>query len=83
MVWFAGAFIAQVVLLFVGFFAFYSLPPIYTVIASALITLFVGWKTWRRGMKRASLGWKVATVIVLLVNLALVSIGTQDRIPFS
>jgi hypothetical protein len=82
-VWFAGAFVAQVALLFIAFFAFYALEPAYTVGVSALITIYIGWRTWRRGMKRAAVGWKLATFLVLLLNWALVSLAAQDRIPFS
>jgi hypothetical protein len=61
----------------------YALEPIYTVIASTLITLLIGFGTWRRGMRRAALGWKIALAVVLLVNWALISLAAQDRIPFS
>ena len=82
-VWFTGAFIAQVGLLLLCFFGFYAFPPAFTWIASFLVTLWIGLKAWDRGMRTASRWWKTTTIAILAFNLGLVVLGSLDRIPFS
>jgi hypothetical protein len=76
-VWFTGALVDQVLALFVTYFALYGSRAIYTIAVSAVLTVGIGYMTWRRGMKGAGLGWRVGTVAALLFNLALISMGAE------
>ena len=82
-VWFTRAFLTQVFLQLAFFFILYAVDPIYTVAVSVIITAYVAWRTWQRGMSSAAIGWKIATFAILVFNLGFVSIAAQDRIPWS
>nr|WP_298927795.1 hypothetical protein [uncultured Erythrobacter sp.] len=68
-VWFTGAFMVQLVAITVFLFAFSSQEPWLTIAASALATGAIGKWTWDRGMALAGLGWRTATVFMLLFNM--------------
>lgn len=83
-VWFTGALFLH--LISIGLLAI-LLASQSGGITFALSTLFAAWIakwTWDRGMKDASLGWRIATIAMLLMNLlfvaALVSLGNHDTL---
>jgi hypothetical protein len=82
-VWFTRSLLTHIFMLLAAFFSLYSFDAIYTVIASVLATVYVSIAGWHRGLKSASYGWKIATFLALIFNLALVSIASMDRIPFA
>ena len=51
-----------------------------TIALSALATGALGIWTWERGMKDAGSGWKIATVLMLVAQLAFVCLGAAARI---
>ncbi|MCK0128401.1 hypothetical protein [Erythrobacter sp. F6033] len=68
-VWFTGAFMVQLIAITVFLFALASQEPWLTVVMSALATGAIGKWTWDRGMGTAGLGWRSATVIMLVFNM--------------
>lgn len=79
-VWFTGALITQLVLLFAVFWAFSWASGVITVSISGLVTGVIGAWTWQRGMAGASFGWRMATVIMMTSQLGLVvlAVNIQD-----
>lgn len=78
--WFAGAFLLQMVVLFAIFMVLLGKHGAFTIGASALATGAIGKWTWERGMKDAGTGWKVATVIMLAVQLGFIILGASERL---
>ncbi|MEP3051777.1 MAG: hypothetical protein ABJP48_02185 [Erythrobacter sp.] len=78
--WFAGAFLVQMVALFAVFIALSAFNGWFTIALSGLITGAIGMWTWDRGMQDANRGWKIATIIVLLIQLLFVSFGAGERL---
>jgi hypothetical protein len=72
-VWLAAAWILQGVALSIMLMVLNGKMPIFTVLTSAIITFVLGNWTFERGMAQAGTGWKIATVVILLITLALVS----------
>ncbi|WP_108790751.1 hypothetical protein [Erythrobacter sp. Alg231-14] len=78
--WFAGAFLLQMGVLAGIFILLSGQSGWLTIAAAGLATGIIGQWTWDRGMREAPTGWKVATIIVLLVQLAFVCLGAGARI---
>ena len=78
--WFAGAFLLQMVVLFAIFMMLVSKHGMLTIGLSALATGAIGKWTWERGMKDAGSGWKIATVAMLIVQLAFIILGASERL---
>ena len=78
-VWFAGAFLLQMVALFVIFLLLAGYHGAFTVAAAGLITGTIGAWTWARGMRNAGAGWQVATIIVLALQFGLVCLSASPR----
>lgn len=78
--WFAAAFLVQMVVLFVLFIVLHAQSGWLTIILSSLATGALGMWTWERGMKDAGTGWKVATIAMLVVQLAFVCLGASARL---
>ena len=78
--WFAGAFLLQLVVLFAIFMIFIGKHGAFTIGLSALATGAIGKWTWDRGMSDAGNGWKIATAVMLLVQLAFIALGASDRL---
>ncbi|MEM7778901.1 MAG: hypothetical protein AAF697_00760 [Pseudomonadota bacterium] len=72
-VWFTGAFFVH--LLVCGLLAIIlaSQSGVITFSLSSLAAGAIAKWTWERGMKDAAIGWKVATVLMLLFNLLFVA----------
>ena len=71
-VWFTGAFFIHLLAMMGIFLALAILgmsTPWLTVPACALAAGLVGKWTWERGMADAGLGWRIATILILLFNL--------------
>lgn len=69
-VWFFSAWLAQTFGMLLAFAAVSAFGPyIITAVCSLLSGLISVW-TWNRGMKFAGMGWKIATKLMLLVQLA-------------
>lgn len=77
--WFAGAFLIQMVVLFVIFLTLIGQHPLFTIAGALLATAMIGKWTWDRGMAEASTAWKSATAVVLAIQLALVCLGAFGR----
>ncbi|RGP40544.1 hypothetical protein BPTFM16_00829 [Altererythrobacter insulae] len=78
-VWFAGAFLLQMVVLFVIFVVLAGQPGVLTIVAAGLVTGAIGAWTWERGMKDAGGSWKAATFIVLALQFGLVCLSASPR----
>ena len=78
--WFAAAFLVQMVVLFTIFVALVSQSGWITIILSSLATGALGMWTWERGMKDASNGWQIATIVMLVLQLAFVCLGASTRL---
>lgn len=78
--WFAAAFLIQMVVLFIIFIALSSQNGWPTIILCSLATGAIGKWTWDRGMHEAGSGWKIATVLMLVAQLAFICLGASARI---
>lgn len=78
--WFAAAFLLQLTLLTVVFIVLSGQSGWITIALSSLITGAIGMWTWERGMKDAGAGWKIATALVLMAQLAFVCLGASARL---
>ncbi len=78
--WFAGAFLIQMVVLFAIFIALIGQNGWVTIALSSLATGALGKWTWDRGMKDAGQGWKIATILMLIAQLAFVGLGASARL---
>ncbi len=72
-VWFTGAFILHLIAVHAIMLVFSSLGALAVVCISALAAGAVGKWTWDRGMKIAGAGWRIATVVILSLNLLYVA----------
>lgn len=79
-VWFTGA-------LFVTMFALGLLAILFaatsgwlTLVLAGLVILLIGRWTWRRGMDTAGTGWKVATVLMLAFQLAMLWLAVSPTL---
>lgn len=77
--WFAAAFLVQMGVLFAIFVALLGRPGWITIALSTLATAGLAMWTWERGMKDAGRGWKIATALMLAVQLAFVCLGAAAR----
>ncbi|MEM1050856.1 MAG: hypothetical protein AAGI28_02060 [Pseudomonadota bacterium] len=78
--WFAAAFLVQLVVLFAVFMILSAQSAWLTIALSSLTTGVIGMWTWERGMRDASSGWQIATVLMLIVQLCFVCLGASVRI---
>ena len=76
---FAGTILLQILALLALFGVLYSKPGIFTIAASALVTLALGNRAFDRWLGDASTAWKIATVVVLGLNFLLVALGSLER----
>jgi hypothetical protein len=76
---FAGTILLQSFALLVLFGLLYAKSGIFTVAATALVSVAVGKRAFDRWLSEASTGWKVATVGMLALNWAIVSLGSLGR----
>ena len=79
-VWFTGAMIGQLVVLSVLFWLLAGAHGSYTMGFGGLATGMIGAWTWRRGMARASAGWRGATIFILTVQLGLLLLAVTPRL---
>lgn len=68
-VWFTGAFFAHLFVLIILSVILMAQPAWLVIGICGVATGAIGQWTWNRGMRDAGLGWKVATVAMLAVNL--------------
>jgi hypothetical protein len=78
--WFAAAFLLQMIVLFALFVILIVQPGWVTIMLSILATGAIGLWTWNRGMKNAGAGWRIATIVMLAAQLALVCLGAASRV---
>ena len=78
--WFAAAFLLQMVVLVVIFWVLIDESGWITMGLASLATGALGKWTWERGMKDAGTGWKIATVMMLLLQLTFVYLGVAGRL---
>lgn len=79
-VWFAGAMLVQTAVLAATGLLLAIAHPYAVIALASLGTGIVGQWTWSRGMKTAPAGWKLATILVLGAQLALVSLLAAARL---
>jgi hypothetical protein len=79
-VWFAAAVIAQSVALFVIAIVFADKNGWFTIGLSTLMTMGIFHWAWQRGIKGAGMGWRVATPVVLTLQLLLIIFSALGRI---
>ncbi len=79
-VWFTGAMVVQLVALFVIVLAFQHQTGWITISLSSLATGAIGKWTWDRGMSNAGYGWKLATITVMVAQLALACLAAGARL---
>ncbi|GMN01490.1 hypothetical protein [Erythrobacter sp. MTPC3] len=79
-VWFTGAFVLQMVVVFAIFVALLNQHGAITIGLCALASGAIGAWTWDRGMKDAGTGWKAATIIIMTATFLLVCAGSLDRL---
>lgn len=77
--WFTAAFLLQLVVLTFLFIVLLAKPAWITIMLSAAATGVLGAWTWDRGMKAAGTGWRLATVMMLALQLGLVCLGAAAR----
>ena len=70
-VWFTGALFAQIFLTGFLFLVLVGKSGGLTIAITAMSTAAIGAWTWQRGMGNAGIGWRVATVLMLLFWFAL------------
>lgn len=78
--WFAAALLLQMGILTILFVMLIGVSGWVTIALAAFATGGIGMWTWDRGMKDAGAGWKVATIAVLVLQLALVCLGASGRL---
>ena len=81
-VWFTGAYLAQVAILSFIFLILYRLNDIFLYSISICSTYFIWSRTWKRGMSGASLAWRLSAIIIMSINLAMVCFAIYNRGPF-
>ena len=79
-VWFTGALVIQMVVVFAIFVVLLGQHGALTIALSAIASGAIGAWTWDRGMKNAGVGWKAATLLVLLATFLLACAGAWDRV---
>lgn len=79
-VWFAAAVIAQSIALFAIAMVFASKSGWFTIGLSTLVTIGILHWSWQRGIKDAAMGWRVATPVVLSMQLLLIIFSALGRI---
>lgn len=67
-VWLMAAFLLQVFGLIFLFALLSGKPPAFLAATGALVSFGIGYWTFGRGMAEAATGWKILTVLVLLLN---------------
>jgi len=79
-VWFTAAMIVQMLALTAIVFALAGLPGWVTIAGAGLATgAIVAW-TWSRGMSGAPAGWRIATCVIVLLQLCLVILAVANRL---
>ena len=79
-VWFTGALIVQMIGIYAGFLLLIQAHGLLTIGLAALITGAVGAWTWNRGMQDVDTGWKIATILMLVGQLAFVCFAVSERL---
>ena len=79
-VWFTAAMLIQLSALGVVFMLLITKHAALTIGFSALVSAVIGAWTWERGMRSASIGWRVATIAILILQFLLISIGASGRL---
>ncbi len=77
-VWFTGAFFLHLILIIVFAAILFSQAAWIKVALTALAAGAIGEWTWERGMKDAGSGWKIATIIMLGINVFFVVAATSS-----
>jgi len=78
--WFTAAILMQTVIMTALFFVLLGASGWITIAMCGLASLGIGFWSWDRGIGTAAMGWRIATVVVLSAQFALVSLGVSDRI---
>ena len=78
--WFAAAIIIQTVVISIIFFVLINKSGWFTIGLAALSSGIIYAWSWDRGMRSAGTGWQTATAIAMLIQFALICIGTSARL---
>lgn len=76
-VWFTGAGLLTLIVLVVLAVLLRSQSLLIAVALGAAATGGIGAWTWGRGMASAGIGWKIATILTLIVQLALYALAVE------
>ncbi len=79
-VWFTTAMLGQLIVLGAIFVVLSSKHGAFTIGTAALVSTAIGAWTWERGMRDASMTWKVATVAILFVQFLLIALAASNRV---
>ncbi len=79
-VWFAATVIAQSIALFVITLVFLDRSGWITIALTTLVTVGLLHWAWQRGIGTAALGWRIATPVILGLQLALIAAVSLERI---
>lgn len=78
-VWFTGALFAQIFLTGFLFLVLIGKSGWLTIALTAMSSGAIGAWTWQRGMGQAGMGWRVATILMLLLWFALFAFAAASR----
>ena len=78
-VWLTAAWVVHSFVLIALFALLFSKPAIYTLLTTGIVTIWVTRWTFARGMAEAAGGWKVATVVLLVINWLFVAMGAYGH----
>ncbi len=79
-VWFVGAMFAEFVAIWLIALIFWSQATWLVAVLATLLTGAVAHWTWRRGMGRAGVGWKVATMLMFAFQLGLLFLALASKV---
>lgn len=79
-VWFTGAMLVELVALTAIAVLLAGWSGWWTLALGALVTGLIGAWTWDRGMKNAAIGWRAATIAMLLVQLGFLALAVSARL---
>ncbi|MGB3472392.1 MAG: hypothetical protein WBA51_16380 [Erythrobacter sp.] len=78
--WFTAAILMQTVIMAALFFILLGASGWITIALCGLTSLGIGFWSWDRGIATAATGWKVAMIVVMGMQFALITLGVSDRL---
>ena len=78
--WFAAAILLQTAIVSALFFAFAGHDGWATLLPAMAASAGIAHWSWDRGLARAAVGWRAATIAVMSVQLGFIALGVSDRL---